>query len=245
MPLEFDVVGISGISVQRLDANMAKADLLARVFGTVQLEPDKAGPAPGIVRVGRRHAVQPGLYGVLDGLDPKLIPLTLFEGFSRGLVVLERLKPASATCFVHAAAPGSLGRIDFDLIAKYLSDVEGPGYQLELSAQVKRRRLLLVNVGANMDPRVEPLVDLEFEFQNEVVEGRIRTQVAALHTGSRFTDDGAVLDGEFPFSLPDGPAVQCLSVEQRLPPVVRSIGGNSKRWEDQKQREQTEQDPAC
>jgi hypothetical protein len=167
-------------------------------------------------RIGRRHAVDPRSYPVADGLDPIVVPLALLErGPSLGLA-LEIVQPAPAALIVDAAAPGSRGGVDLDLVA--------------VDAVVV---VVLVAVAANLDAGVHARLGNKLQFQNEVRVHLLCAQEAVRRVEDGRPDDRAILDRVFGFSVFWDPAVQGLAIKERLPIRVSANRHTGKHKRDQ------------
>ena len=162
--------GFAGNLLHLLDPNVAEADLQAGFFRGVQLQSDPTVTPPRIAGVDRGDAVDPALDRVVHRLDTKAVPFTRLAGLPRRLVVLECLQPAATPAFVQSAGPLPAGRIDLDLIADHVSRFVMPPREDVSPVEIVGIAFLRMDGRADLNTRVEALVDLEVDFEDEVVE---------------------------------------------------------------------------
>src|SRR5207302_7840497 len=102
------------------------------------------------------NAVEPRLDGITATLDAEFVPLALFEGLLRRLVIFQIHEPFSPALIVDASSPGAAGGVDLHLVA-----VNPAGGNLDFLAIQLHRLRLVEALAANLHPRVEGGIDLE------------------------------------------------------------------------------------
>src|SRR5262249_20837108 len=151
---------------QFFDPNIPPADFQRLGFGAdlMDLEGDKSFWRHIVLEINRRYAVDPGLDGVALALDAERIPLALLESLAGGFIVRQVGQKSAAPGFVvDRAAVRPIGWIDFHLIA-----VNAVGRELFLFPLDVDFGLLLEDLAADLNARVEFWIDFELHFEYEI-----------------------------------------------------------------------------
>ena len=113
--------GRQGLLSYLFDLDVSPADGFADAFRfiayTVDLKGDETTECHVVLQNCRWNSVQPGFDGRPDGLNLEVIPFALAEGLLRRRAILEIEEPSSTSFVIDSACPGTIRRIDFDLIA--------------------------------------------------------------------------------------------------------------------------------
>src|SRR5205823_14191153 len=162
----------------------------------VDLEPDEAPPVHLVGEVASGYPIDPGAVAIALHNDPVAVPAVVAEGVLR--LGSDLCQPATpATLVVEPARRPGLFPGDLALRAV---DDSGPLTVLQV------RVVLLVDVAADLDARVEPGVALDLQFEHEVpVVALAQERVRAAFHGR--ADDRPVLDGVRGVPTPHHPAV--------------------------------------
>src|SRR3569623_3692568 len=151
--------------LQLLEADVPPHHVVGRrVLGTVHLQGDEPLRRHVVLQIGGGHAVDPSLDRVPFALDAVLVPIVVLERLAGLGGVLQVVQPATTTFVVDATRPGSVARVDFNLVAVHAAS----GNLLYLASHVDRLLLIVEALTANLNARVHAVFDLEFDFEYEV-----------------------------------------------------------------------------
>ena len=112
-----------GITGNRLvnNTNISPANFdaffLLIISDTVYLQSNKTGLGAGIVKMGRRHTIDPRLDRIANSLNTELIPLVLLKRLAGIRIVFKIIQPTAAGLIINTSGISSVGRIDFNLVA--------------------------------------------------------------------------------------------------------------------------------
>jgi len=148
--------GLPAFELLGHDAEVAPLHLFALISrilaDAVDLQSDKAGGCHFVDDIGGQLTIDPDPDTAADGFDTIEIPFTGFESRFAGRVAFEIVEPATACFIINAAAPGARGGFNLDLIAMH------PSILIFGYAEA-----------ANLDARVEAIIDHGFKFKDEIV----------------------------------------------------------------------------
>ena len=117
----------------------------------VDLQADETCQGQGVHEVRNGDTVHPGPQGVTDGHDSIVIPVVLPERLPCDCGIWRRIQPPPPALIVNSRRIGPVGGIDLNLLP------------MNPPPSIRGK-----TVAADLDPRVESLINLEIEFQLEI-----------------------------------------------------------------------------
>ncbi len=166
------------------------------VSNAVDLKGNKTGTSHGIVKMGGRNIIDPGLKSIANRFDTEFVPLIRLERLLSSGVIFKRIQPAAATFIINAPRPGAGGRVNFDLIP--MNPV------IQIFGEV---------IGTNLNSRVKSRIDLKFDFKNEIGIILLGAKKTIRCTRNRSPDNGPIFYRIVRLSALLYPAVKCLPVK--------------------------------
>ena len=218
-----------------LEADVAPADLspFPRLVSAdaVDLQRNESARRHSVLDVRAGGAVEPGLDGIADGLDPNVIPVlrledaeTLFAE-SLSLFAIHAIageQPAASRLVIDSRAPETFAwniRVNLHLIAVNATGgkLERPAFPLHFFRRIK-------TLTANLHAGVQPGVHLEIVFEDEVAIVFFRAEKRVCGIEFARADDGVALHGITGLTTAMNPTCEAFAVKKIAPAFVRVRG---------------------
>ena len=137
----------------------------------MNLESDKAFRCHIVYQVGSIHTVQPDTDAAADGFNTILVPIISFVSGTACFIIRQRNQPATTGFVINASAPGTVGRVNFTLVAMYTPIlIIRPAFATELYSGIQAR------------------ITLYFKFKDEVTINLLGCHKTIRLPGNGFTD---------------------------------------------------------